>query len=602
MADDSEYVPSSSTETEPDTEFDTESDTDVEAVLEITVVPIRMPHSYSPQIKRNKMAKQSHKKEDAEEMDKLTTLCKLVSLISTTNTGLEYDDKVENKTFEPGDETGSLDNEDDNEDEEDEDEDEEDEDGILQTLTEDDIDDIFTDVYYLIDQCFETKVLNMSSPTFYTDVQTDVTDTIYDEWCDAELCEDTPEEYEELKTLVGQAINAYCAFLRIPTRSIPQYNYKFRCQSQIQNATEPLSSKQMVECANTIQYLSNVPQPQQRTPEWYQTRANLISASNLWKVFGTESQQNSIIYEKCRPFNPNEKTFGAQSMQWGVKYEPITVAIYEDIFNTKLGEFGCIQHSRYSYIGASPDGINIDETNTMLYGRMVEIKNIFNREITGIPKLEYWIQTQIQMETCDLETCDFVETRIQEYPDEEAFYKDTESNYKGVVLSFYKNLSHNSTDNNLSHNSTDKNLSHEQSTSTLYKYMPLASSVVGMQPLASSVVGMQPLHIDITKDAVQSWIQQTKAECKTQNLILFSTAYWHLDEISCVLIERNKQWFEAAVPLIKKTWDIILQERVTGYEHRNTKKKITVTTTDASDSYMIQNMPQANSICLVKLG
>jgi hypothetical protein len=45
---------------------------------------------------------------------------------------------------------------------------------------------------------------------------------------------------------------------------------------------------------------------------------------------------------------------------------------------------------------------------------MLEIKNISNRIIDGIPKEEYWVQMQIQMETCDLDECDFVETRFKE--------------------------------------------------------------------------------------------------------------------------------------------------------------------------------------------
>ena len=53
--------------------------------------------------------------------------------------------------------------------------------------------------------------------------------------------------------------------------------------------------------------------------------------------------------------------------------------------NTKISDFGCIQHEKYNYIGASPDGINTDP-NSILYGRMLEIKNIVNRDITGIPK------------------------------------------------------------------------------------------------------------------------------------------------------------------------------------------------------------------------
>ena len=52
---------------------------------------------------------------------------------------------------------------------------------------------------------------------------------------------------------------------------------------------------------------------------------------------------------------------------------------------------------------------------------MVEIKNIVNREITGRPKEEYWIQTQIQMEVCDLDECDFVETRFKEYDSKEDY-------------------------------------------------------------------------------------------------------------------------------------------------------------------------------------
>ena len=83
---------------------------------------------------------------------------------------------------------------------------------------------------------------------------------------------------------------------------------------------------------------------------------------------------------------------------------------YEKTYNTTVGDFGCISHTDYEYIAASPDGINIDDTSP-LYGRMLEIKNTVSRVITGIPKLEYWIQMQIQMEVCDLNECDFLEMK-----------------------------------------------------------------------------------------------------------------------------------------------------------------------------------------------
>jgi hypothetical protein len=43
---------------------------------------------------------------------------------------------------------------------------------------------------------------------------------------------------------------------------------------------------------------------------------------------------------------------------------------------------------------------------------MLEIKNVVSREITGIPKPEYYVQMQLQMEVCDLEECDFLETKL----------------------------------------------------------------------------------------------------------------------------------------------------------------------------------------------
>ena len=114
------------------------------------------------------------------------------------------------------------------------------------------------------------------------------------------------------------------------------------------------------------------------------------------------------------------------SLHWGVKYEPVSIMLYEQMYGTVVDSFGCIQHPKYKCIGASPDGI-VNDTTSQRYGRMLEIKNIVNREITGIPKEEYWIQMQVQLETCDLDECDFLETRFKEYENEAMFYADIRS-------------------------------------------------------------------------------------------------------------------------------------------------------------------------------
>ena len=50
--------------------------------------------------------------------------------------------------------------------------------------------------------------------------------------------------------------------------------------------------------------------------------------------------------------------------------------------------------------------------------------------------------------------------------------------------------------------------------------------------------------------------------------------YWKLDVYSCILVPRNKQWFQTVLPYFKNTWDIILKERKTGWSHRLPKKKV----------------------------
>ena len=50
--------------------------------------------------------------------------------------------------------------------------------------------------------------------------------------------------------------------------------------------------------------------------------------------------------------------------------------------------------------------------------------------------------------------------------------------------------------------------------------------------------------------------------------------YWWLDELSCVLVLRNKFWFKAAVPILTDLWKTIEHEKTHGYEHRSPNKKV----------------------------
>jgi putative phage-type endonuclease len=280
-----------------------------------------------------------------------------------------------------------------------------------------------------------------------------------------------------------------------------------------------------------IDYLKSVPQPEQRTPEWYAFRQNVLTASNIWKVFSTPNTNSQLIYEKCSPFDAdkynNTFTNTSSPMHWGQRFEPVSVMYYESIYNTKVGDFGCIPHKSIKCLAASPDGINISKESGR-YGRMLEIKNIVNRVIDGVPKMEYWIQMQVQMEVCDLDECDFLETRFVEYECEDDFKTDFSVSpfHKGLIMYF---------------NDGGK---------PLYEYSKWGAK----------------------RDDIEIWENEMLE--KHSKLVLVQNIYWKLEEISCVLVLRNKLWFDAAKPMIENTWETILREKESGeYVKREPKRK-----------------------------
>ncbi len=316
-----------------------------------------------------------------------------------------------------------------------------------------------------------------------------------------------------------------------------------------------------------IDILRKKPQPAQRTKEWYEFRHNLITASNAYKAFDSQCNKNQLIYEKCQPLNPENyidnsssnplqninmdllltssdvnvkhiQIIGPQTqlkqqtqsvninstLHWGQKYEPLSVLIYEDMFQTTIEDFGCIQHDKYPFLGASPDGINVDRDSPR-YGRMLEIKNIVNREIDGIPKQEYWVQMQLQMEVCGLDECDFLETKFVECEEDE-YLNTNENKRKGVILYF-----------------------HATDGKPFYKYIPF--------------------HIKSPSD-IDLWQEQMIQETK---YIWIKTYYWKLEFLSCVLVCRNRQWFNDNIAEMAEVWDIVVKERITGYEHRAPNRK-----------------------------
>lgn len=437
----------------------------------------------------------------------------------------------------------------------------------MENLDEEELLDLQEDILNTVDEFISNNIYKMSNPTFHEDMLDEISTLYHEYWMDCHLCDD--EDYEIVEEIIELFVDLYFHMYDIPMRSEPYGSIR-----EIKKINKEEIKKQ-------LEYLNSIPQPKQKTQEWHDSRYNLLTASNLWKCLGSDAQRNSLIYDKCKPPDTNmENRFNNTegTLHWGVKYEPVTLMIYKMMFSTNVSEYGCIPDDEYPFIGASPDGINTDESNETLFGRMIEIKNIYNRIITGIPKEEYWVQCQMQLRTCKFKECDFVETRIKEHDTEEEFYNDITSEYKGVILYFVQRTTGYNID--VSNSIPYNNAPH-------YIYMPL--------------------ELDMDKESIDAWIIEKKNENKGH--VLFKTIYWYLDEFSCVLIQRNDKWFEAVLPRIKDTWDTIVKERKDGYEHRaSTKRKrsgseggITVIKTDSVSSQQIHNMPLTNSICLIKL-
>lgn len=168
---------------------------------------------------------------------------------------------------------------------------------------------------------------------------------------------------------------------------------------------------------------------------------------------------------------------------------------------------------------------------------------------------------QLQMEVCDLDECDFLETKFIEYPDRKSYEEDNLDEHKGqeyhcvskgVIIQFYS-----------------------KEGAPFYAYMPFM----------------------LTKDQMTEW-QETMIDLyqsSQYNYTFVQFIYWKLEKYSCVLVTRNRKWFRDNISQLQNIWNIIEKERIEGFQHRapNRKaKKETIT------SYLTTS--NSSSGCLLK--
>jgi putative phage-type endonuclease len=426
---------------------------------------------------------------------------------------------------------------------------------------------LYNTCFYLMEEFIKDHITFISEPDFEELFDENIHELMHSHF-DIDLCY-TEEAIEETEEIIEHAKKDFFKYI-IPPRS---YSKTFILEDPDYEYID-----------EQLNVLRNKPQPIQRTKEWYEFRYNLITASNAYKAFESQSVKNQLIYEKCKKQegveddnnaegddNDNEKEVVMvnvnSTLHWGQKYEPLSVKIYEYLYQTKIEDFGCIRHEKYSFLGASPDGINVDR-NSKRYGRMLEIKNIVNREINGIPKKEYWIQMQLQMEVCDLDECDFLETKFIEYPDylsyeldtsDEIYEDENEIEFKNICLSKEDQIK------------GEIIYFHTKEGRPFYVYKPL----------------------DIIHPSdISEWQEKMIEQYENINYVYIKNIYWKLDVLSCVLVCRNREWFKSSIDMLEDIWNTIEIERESGFEHRAPNRK-TKKDTNGSDQ-------TKQSVCLLQ--
>ena len=153
----------------------------------------------------------------------------------------------------------------------------------------------------------------------------------------------------------------------------------------------------------------------QRSAQWHDKRGEMITASEVYKAFGSPEARREIMLRKLEPPVTNGGP-PAAPLLWGTRFEPVAKKIYERETACKITDVSCVQHPIHSFLGASPDGLIVpdDDKDVPRYGRLVEFKCPMSRVLKDEIPIAYVHQMQMQMECTGIDECEYVEFRFKQ--------------------------------------------------------------------------------------------------------------------------------------------------------------------------------------------
>ena len=412
-----------------------------------------------------------------------------------------------------------------------------------------------------------------------------------------DLCNNTDVIYDDLSSIKEHIITTMDMVFDIVNTDLIEYNLskllKFTYQYNDKYSGKIIYNKDQLEVPDEykklvdhVEFIANIPQPEQRTKEWFDMRKNMITASCAAQAIGENPYSNQtpddLILDKL---NLGPAFLDNKFVHHGKKYEEIATKIYENIYDIKVEEYGLVPHIAkppVPFIGASPDGIGsrytLSNKFSPMIGRMLEIKCPFSRKINTKGNVDgeicphyYYCQVQQQLECCDLEYCDFWQCTLDEYFCKEDMLKDeTPINYReeqDILLNVPENCRRGCVIQLFPKNKITKFCLFDAK----YIYPPdINMSLYEYdQWILDEVTHLNKKYPDLMKDYVYD------------NIL-----WWKLTVCHNVTIKRDKDWFDSKLPLYKTLWDKItlyrnnkkeLEKFVKEYNEKHKRKKDIVT-------------------------
>jgi putative phage-type endonuclease len=320
---------------------------------------------------------------------------------------------------------------------------------------------------------------------------------------------------------------------------------------------------------NHLKFIREIPQPEQRTDEWFAKRKKMLTASTCAQALDENPYRNQtsehLILDKV---GLGTRFVDNKYVHHGKKYEQVATMIYEHLYDIQVEEFGLIPdisvNEKECFLGASPDGICTqykltDRTFSDKLNTMLEIKCPFSRKIKlkgkidgGICPHYYWCQCQQQLRCCKLDKCDFWQVSLKEYFSEEELLANTDKpeifEEQQVPLTFNKNITQ----------------------GVIIQLKPLNDN--SREPF--KCVYIYPPHVNFTTLQYRKWVLKELSDLpnktKFKDFRFDKLLYWKVKLAHNVCIKYDKEWFNTCIIRLKKVWEKVLYYR----EHMNEAKQL----------------------------